>query len=404
MKRVSTGFVAPSSSCNNASCGCGSLVGRDYRESNYLNFVSGIVNQDSYLRWPCEEANPKGLSNPQNLDNAEICFESLEGPDFFKLGLELSGSKYLTRMLYLKDPRITGKIFDGVIGSIFKLMTDQNGHYLFGKLIRFCDDIQLQFIVAKITVKSESFINAAKDRWGSISIKNLIKVLERSHYVSSLIVPLYDGFYGLMIDRIGSSVVVKCIDILDTATTVLLYQAAIKYCLELATNEKGYFSLNNFITNSKGLRRQQLLDLISENSLFLALDPYGNFVLQHVLKLHNPFLIEKICSGLKGHYIRLSQLKVSSHVVEQCIDSVGIKYVLFDFLRSNDLIKVAQNQYGNYVIQQALKIAKQTDNPFYHNLLMKLEPLLDSKYQPSYGLRVVNFIKKEIPVRNAMIN
>ncbi|GAV71168.1 PUF domain-containing protein [Cephalotus follicularis] len=304
---------------------------------------------------------------------------------------------YLQRKVALKDPRITCKIFKGVIGFIFHLMTNKDGSYLFGKLIESCDEIQLQVIVSKITSQSDLFIKAVKDKWGSNSIKNLIKVLVRSHLVSNLIPLLYNEFYGLMIDDIGYSVVVKCIDLLDTETNDLLYQAAFEHYLALAINERGCISLNAFITNSKGLARGQLLTLISGNSLFLAFDPIGNFVVQHVLKLHNPFINEKIFSSLKGHYVSLSQLKGGSHVVERCLESTGTYHVLDDFLRSNDLLKVAQDKYGNYVIQTALRFLKQTHNPLYQNLLMKLQPLLDpTSLQSKYVTKVRNMIASEI--------
>ncbi len=83
-----------------------------------------------------------------------------------------------------------------------------------------------------------------------------------------------------------------------------------------------------------------------------------NFVLQHVLGLDDPVFNEKICSILRGHYIRLSSQKGGSFVVEKCLNSNGMIYVIQDLLSYNRLCHLARNQYGNFVIQAALKATK----------------------------------------------
>ncbi|XVF29114.1 hypothetical protein REPUB_Repub15cG0091900 [Reevesia pubescens] len=213
--------------------------------------------------------NPSGFWNQQKING----IVSPQGNEIITLAMHEDGSKYLQDMLFLNDSRsgIKELIFEGVIEYIFQLMTNQYGRYLFQKLIEF----------------------------GSHSIKKLIKVLEKSPLVTEIVKALSNNFRELMINPTGQYVIMECLDVVDSQKNDLLYKEAIKNCLKLAAHERGCISLNNFIVRIKGPRRDELLNYICENVEFLAQDPAGNFVVQCVLGLQNPAMIEKICSKLK---------------------------------------------------------------------------------------------------------
>ncbi|XP_060672824.1 putative pumilio homolog 8, chloroplastic [Ziziphus jujuba] len=169
---------------------------------------------------------------------------------------------------------------------------------------------------------------------------------------------LSEGFNTLMIDRIGSSIIIKCLKRLDTQLNQKLCEKAVENCLQLATHEKGCIYLNEFITYIRGPYRDQLLETISINSLYLSQDPTGNYVVQHVLGLFNPVFTQKICCILSGHYVRLSSMVGGSHIVEKCLKSPWMDYPLDELVNSNKLGRLAADQFGNYVIQTALKVTK----------------------------------------------
>ncbi|GKV18773.1 hypothetical protein SLEP1_g29111 [Rubroshorea leprosula] len=73
----------------------------------------------------------------------------------------------------------------------------------------------------------------------------------------------------------------------------LLYEAAVKSALDLVIHEEGCINFKNFIISSRG----QLLQLITESSVFLSQDPFGNFAVQHVLELEIPTFTKEICSA-----------------------------------------------------------------------------------------------------------
>lgn len=50
-------------------------------------------------------------------------------------------------------------------------------------------------------------------------------------------------------------------------------------------------------------------------------DPYGNYLVQNVIKLEDRSKNEHIFGQIAKDFIRLSQLKFSSNVIEKCLDS-----------------------------------------------------------------------------------
>lgn len=85
---------------------------------------------------------------------------------------------------------------------------------------------------------------------------------------------------------------------------------------------------------------------------------FRNFVVQTVLDLENPFVTTKICSTLRGKYVDLSMHKCASHVVEKCLTTLGINYVLSDLVNCHKLWKLARDPFGNYVLQKAISRAE----------------------------------------------
>ena len=49
-------------------------------------------------------------------------------------------------------------------------------------------------------------------------------------------------------------------------------------------------------------------------------DPYGNYLVQNVIKLNDTYKNESIFTEIAKDFIRLSQLKFSSNVIEKCLD------------------------------------------------------------------------------------
>ncbi|XP_057512872.1 pumilio homolog 12-like [Actinidia eriantha] len=206
-------------------------------------------------------------------------------------------------------------------------------------------------------------------------------------------------FFPLMTHTTGRYVLKHCWVLLDSSQNEILYEAAIKQCIELASNPVGCISLQDcmdYMSETQQLYR--LLSLITDESVRLSFDTSGNYVVQYILRRGDLALNSKICRLLRGKYEKLSLLQHGSHVVEKCLafSPRGMLY-LFEEISEKEgmLVKLARNQFGNYVVQTALKKSKQIGRNIHKFLVANLEPHLSELQQTRYGRIVANLIGEQ---------
>lgn len=68
----------------------------------------------------------------------------------------------------------------------------------------------------------------------------------------------------------------------------------------------------------------ELADVIIDHLSDLIEDPFGNYLVQNVLKLESVEKSDMIFRVIAKDFVRLSQLKFSSNVIEKCLDSDSI--------------------------------------------------------------------------------
>lgn len=68
--------------------------------------------------------------------------------------------------------------------------------------------------------------------------------------------------------------------------------------------------------------RDYLLSEITGNALEIVQNPFGNYVIQHILDEWGPEIAQDIIDVIIPNMISLSMQKFSSNVVEKCFDLV----------------------------------------------------------------------------------
>lgn len=218
----------------------------------------------------------------------------------------------------------------------------------------------------KIISQLESFLVVSRNSCKLSVIKKLLHLIQKSPLMNQMLTLISFLFFDLMIDKISHHIILNCLRLLDVEKKKVLYQIGIKHAMNLASHEQRYMSLNNFITFLKRPHRDDILNLISTHAMWFAQDPWGNFVLQHVLELHNHLYNDKICSQLKGHYERISMQEVGSYLVQKCLETpIGMSYVIKELIQNNKLSQIAKDKYGNCVVQSALEVTKTMNRPLH---------------------------------------
>ncbi|KAF6145018.1 hypothetical protein GIB67_013369 [Kingdonia uniflora] len=209
------------------------------------------------------------------------------------------------------------------------------------------------------------------DKFQEYDLIELAKLKKGSEYLqkilatgdTTIVQKIYTGVRGsildLMSDSNGFNVIKHCLKILNDkdykSLLEPLYAVAIKNCGELASHVTGCCSINSLINMITDPERELLITKIAKKAVFLSQDPSGNYVLQNILNLQNQEFTDIICNELRGKFTRLSKMKCGSHVVEKCLQlRSSLILVVTELLESKEIPEVANDQYGNYVIQTAL--------------------------------------------------
>ena len=99
-------------------------------------------------------------------------------------------------------------------------------------------------------------------------------------------------------------------------------------------------------------------NLVIENYKEFILHPCGNFVVQGIVEFWDDYL--DIINLYKNYLFNLSLEKYSSNVIERFIerDEKILEQYIDEIVASKKIYEIMKSKFGNYVIQKAIKLAK----------------------------------------------
>ena len=159
----------------------------------------------------------------------------------------------------------------------------------------------------------------------------------------------------------GSHVLEKIVCCFEEEFTSFIYDYVYNNFISLAYNINGICIVKKILTlTHKKELHEKLKKLSYENAYNLIQHSCGNYVIQVIVEEWETKEIIEVISQFNGKYVNLSMQKYSSNVVERCIEKDELilgKYIK-EICESDRIAEVMKNNFGNYVIQKALKISK----------------------------------------------
>ncbi|XVF39506.1 hypothetical protein PTKIN_Ptkin01aG0040100 [Pterospermum kingtungense] len=261
-------------------------------------------------------------------------------------------------------------IFNEIIDDIVELMMDPFGNYLVQKLLDVCTEEQRLQIVLMVTKEAGQLVRISLNTYGTRVVQKLIETLKSRKQISLIKSALKPGILDLIKDLNGNHVLQRCLEWLDNEDNKIIFDAAAKFCVDIATHRHGCCVLQRCIAHSNGQHRDKLITQICKNGLLLAQDPFGNYVVQYIIELKVPSAVGNLLSQFKGHYVHLSMQKFSSHVVEKCLKhfAESRSQIVRELISVVHFEQLLQDPFANYVIQSALAVTKVWELilPYYH--------------------------------------
>ncbi|KAL0843515.1 hypothetical protein Bca101_016760 [Brassica carinata] len=286
-------------------------------------------------------------------------------------------------------------ISDTRLKRLFNLMTSCEGVGQFKELISTFDQTQLQMMASSLTSDSDYFMEVVSNKYGSRRVQ---KLLGLSDDVDAIFFDaILQRFFEIMTDKFASYVAIRAVVVFDQAKKHVMYKHVVHYALAIARRQHGCIALNEVITDAdEPLYRNRLLDVVARNALFLSNDPWGNFVVQHVLSMYDLRCKHNVAVSLRGHCVDLSFKKYGSYIVERLLEAeVSMGVVVVELLKCDGdrLMRLARSEYGNFVVLKALKVTQEMNRVYlFRDLVQKLMPFRHLLLR-SHGSNIANILE-----------
>ncbi|CAH8392739.1 unnamed protein product [Eruca vesicaria subsp. sativa] len=249
-------------------------------------------------------------------------------------------------------------IFRGLVNHLIELGVDQFGNFLVQKLIQVCDEQQRTEIVIMLTSKPGLLVTISLHNYGTRVVQKLIETVRTKTQINLVKAALKPGLLSLVTATNGNHVVLSCLKFLAPEDNKFVLEGATRFCATIATHEHGCCVLQHCVQYSDGAERENLVAEIARNSLHLAQDPFGNYVVQCIIEQNLGGV--NVMFELRGNYVKLAKQKFSSHVVEKCLIHYpeSRSQIVHELVSDSNFERLLQDPFANYVIQSALSKTK----------------------------------------------
>jgi RNA-binding protein of the Puf family, translational repressor len=258
-------------------------------------------------------------------------------------------------------------IFNEIYPNLYELIIDPFGNYLIQKLIVYCSETNLNLI---LEILQYNLFQISINQHGTRALQKIVDNLNNTHQLSLLIKGLKPYIIELIKDLNGNHVIQKILNKYPPSDCQFIYDSIIQDLYIVATHKHGCCVLQkclNHVTPSQ-LEQFSTSILNFDNFNLLINDQFGNYVLQYLISINSWEINYKIFDNFIRFGINnLCNSKFSSNVIEKFLKNCynnevvninfsNLKFELIYNILINDLNKLINDPYGNYVIQTLIDI------------------------------------------------
>ena len=310
---------------------------------------------------------------------SQNCYNKLKGK-FEQIIRTHKGSRIFQNYLKNTQIDILHQIFLEIKNKLPDLLKDNYANYFCKKFfeclsqkdrIEYLTIIQNDLGMLAIDVTATYPIQGIIEQLGSNAEKNII-YLGIKEYINIFCYNIY-----------GTHVLEKMLSYFEDKFIQEIIDYVYNNFMELACHINGICIVKKLILmiHKKELH-EKVKKKIYENTMNLIVHQYGNYVIQVIMENWDDNELEDIVNLCKDKYVYLSNQKFSSNAVERIIEKNNqyLEYYINQICDNDNLSKVITNNYGNYVIQKAVKLSSgKSQEKLIKEIMKNLHKLEDKK-------------------------
>ncbi len=360
----------------------------NYSTHNFNNSNQMIGNYNPMLYQKNNSFNQNMNSNENLIFRLKYNLEKAGKIDHYIYGLikgnfiniikNHKGSKIFQKYLKYTHSDILHQIFVELSQNLEDLITDSYANYFIKRFFTYLNQKDRIDFLKGI---EKSMVKLSSDSIGTYPIQTIIEHVGSKNEKIIIINALKDNIKELAKDPFGSHVLEKLLSCFEEEYINFIYNYIVDNFLDLANNNNGICVIKKILTfTHKKSLHDKIKAIIKDNRLQLISHPYANFVIQIVVECWSDY--KDILSLFDKKYFNLSLEKYASNVVERCIekDEEILNNYIDEIVDSNRIYEVMRSNYGNYVIQKAIKIAKgENKNKLIFNAAKEINKINDAK-------------------------
>jgi hypothetical protein len=271
------------------------------------------------------------------------------------------GSKLFQNNVKSFSSEIIHQIFLEISSSLIELIIDPYANYFIKKFYNYLNEKdKIDFLL----FISDYFIKLSTNIIGTYPIQGIIELITSKNEKKIIINAIKDSLIELSYDKFGTHILEKIISCFENEYIEFIFDFVEKNFLLLSNHINGICIVKKIVSykNKKDFH-EKIKKIINDNAINLIQHPYGNYVIQTLIDYWEIDEILLITSNFKNKFTFLSNLKYSSNVVEKLMEKseIILKEYINEICKDGKISEIMKNNFGNYVIQKALKISVNDD-------------------------------------------
>jgi len=218
------------------------------------------------------------------------------------------------------------------------------------------------------------------------------------HYLADVqivISSLKQNTIALIHSMHGNHVIQSCLTNFSCTANAFVHETILDFFVHVANNRYGCCVLQCCLKTGNYDQYQAILTKLTENTLTLVKDAYGNYAVQFILDRGDAGMYLRMFQQMAGHIEQLSMQKFSSNVIEKGLrcdhEYSDCAELIIQELASTDRIKaLLHSPYGNYVIQKALTVPHKVTV----DLAAAIRPHLPALRSIPYGKKLEKLVRQ----------
>ena len=325
---------------------------KKYNISNN-NSKNNALNTNVELEILLIELN-KILSKIEKIDL--ICYNKLKGK-FEQIIRTHKGSRIFQNYLRNTHTDILHQIFIELKSKLSELLKDNYANYFCKK---FFESLNQKDRIEYLTIIQNDLNILAIDITGTYPIQGIIEQLGSKAEKKIIYLGIKDYIDIFCYNIYGTHVLEKMLSYFEDEFAKETIDYVYNNFIDLSYHINGICIVKKLLlmTHKKDLH-QKLKTKIIDNALNLIVHQYGNYVIQVIVENWDDNDLEDIINLYKDKYIYLSKQKYSSNVVERIIEKnkTNLEFYINEICTNNNLSELMRNNFGNYVVQKAVKLS-----------------------------------------------